>query len=353
MKKGPHIGICLVLAICLLLLSACSTSTHATGENGNSQPSESTSPERGQLIWSYKTLDAFAGPKNTYSKEHTINCLTYDGWQETAASSLETHRGCANDGRCTLNVLSQCGVEEYFNHTDYSEAFFAENTLLVITLQVDPNNPVVLKDVQYADGSLTCFVELGKPIRRGTYLYKTVYVQVEGVLPENTELKLEITAKELAESELALQWEESYLRLPGTWKLWEKDAPKIAKLLTWESYQAFVEECESHGSSCPTYTEEFFADHSLVVLGLSSGSGSTIYELYDLHYAQGALTCFVDIPTSPDALYNSVMASWLCFIEVDTILPADTEVILDSGGVEYDHDTFMQKHAQFQNLLIN
>lgn len=369
MKKRYRIGICLVLIICLLFLSACgkkqdppaNNSAQATGEADNPstyttdsqiQPSETVNPENGKLVWNSKTLDVFTGLKGTSTQEYTINRLTYDGWQEMVEIYRERHRRCEADGRCVDNINIQCGVVEYLNTVNYSKEYFAENTFLVITVKVDPNNPAVLKDVQYADGSLTCFIELGKPIRRVTHLYKTVYVQIEGVLPETTELKLEIAAKEQPESELALQWKESYLVLPGTWRLWDKDTPKIAKVLTWKSYQAFVAECASHGSTCPTYTEEFFADRSLIVLGLSSGSGSTIYELYDLHYAQGTLTCFVDSPTAEGLMGTANMASWLCFIEVDKVLPEDTEIVLDEGAVIYDYDTYRQKHEQFIDKSI-
>ena len=83
------------------------------------------------------------------------------------------------------------------------------------------------------------------------------------------------------------------------------------------------------------------------MLGLSSGSGSTIYELYDLHYAQGTLICFVDSPTAEGLMVTANMASWLCFIEVDKVLPEDTEIVLDAGAVNYDYDTYTQKYEQF------
>lgn len=246
-----------------------------------------------------------------------------------------------------------CEAVDYFAQTQYTEDFFTANTLVVLGLPFDENNSAALKDVRYEDGKLTCFVELERPIRRVVrYNFRTVYVQIECVLPEDTEFELKVTAKQQTESELALQGKVSFKRLQG-WDLWEKDEPQIAKVLDWETYQAFAAECAKHGVTCPTYSKEFFDDRSLVAVGLASGSGSTIFELYDLHYAQGVLTCFVDIPYTPGMLTTSDMASWLCFIEVDTILPADTEVILDSGGVEYDYDTYMQKYAQFQNLLIN
>ena len=85
----------------------------------------------------------------------------------------------------------------------------------------------------------------------------------------------------------------------------------------------------------------------MVVLGLAYSSGSIIFEVYDLRYNQGVLTCLLDTPSVKGAQNTHNMASWICFIEVDTVLPADTEVMLDWGIVEYDPDTFTKKVEQY------
>ena len=167
---------------------------------------------------------------------------------------------------------------------------------------------------------------------------------------------------------VALKWADRYLSLGG-WKLWEKDAPEIAKVLTYESYIALMDECVSRHGVCTTdcflyseddglclygrtirnvsYTKEFFDTNSLIVLGLSSGSGSTIFEMGNLTYAGGVLNCSIDVPFSREVGGNALMASWFCFIEVDTVLQPETEVILDLGPVEYDYEIYMQKYNQF------
>jgi hypothetical protein len=82
-------------------------------------------------------------------------------------------------------------------------------------------------------------------------------------------------------------------------------------------------------------------------LGLSSGSGSTVFELRDVTYTGGVLTCSMDIPYSKEVFSTADMASWFCLVAVDTVLPLETEVVLDQGSVEYDYETYKQKDDQF------
>ena len=167
---------------------------------------------------------------------------------------------------------------------------------------------------------------------------------------------------------VALNWTEKYISLYGlNWpQLWKED---IAKVLDYDSYIALMDECVTHHGACTVecglysqddglcpwgrairndrYTKEIFDTHSLIVLGLSGVSSSTIFELRNVTYTGGVLSCSLDIPYSKEVGANADFASWFCFIAVDTILPLETEVVLDQKGVEYDYDTYTQKYDQF------
>ena len=101
------------------------------------------------------------------------------------------------------------------------------------------------------------------------------------------------------------------------------------------------------GNQKCTLYKEFFNTNSLIVLGLSDGIGSTIFEMSSLTYANGVLNCTIDIPFSREVGGNAIMSSWFCFVEVDTVLQPETEVVVDQETVEYDYETYKQKHDQF------
>lgn len=167
---------------------------------------------------------------------------------------------------------------------------------------------------------------------------------------------------------VSLKWLDRYLLLDG-WNLWEKDSPEIARVLTYESYIALMDECVSRHGACTVYcvlysqddglcpwgrafqndryTKEFFDTNSLIVLGLSDGIGSTIFEMSSLTYANGVLNCTIDIPFSREVGGNAIMSAWFCFVEVDTVLQPETVVVLNKRPVEYDYETYKQKDEQF------
>lgn len=378
MKKWNRISICLVLIVCLLLLPACKgwkTSNtgdpeQSSGQSENLQDQNLSQRNNNEsasnsLVWSYDTITDYSGIKSDGSAAHR---LTYDMWNTIVDFHMERHRGCSERGHCVHNTRFLCTATDYVQNTSYSEAYFEENTLILLDLRLDYNNPFSVKDVRYADGVLTCSVEIEKPIRRKIDCYWSAFVKIESALPAETQIKLEISNGQIEESEIDLNWEDAFLRLEG-WALWKEDSPEIAKQLTYESCKELLDECLSRHGTCSkycfwyseedgmcsyakavksiSYPKEFFDDHSLILVGLSSGSGSTIFEVHDLHYAKGVLTCSVDVPWASGIMGTADMASWFCFIEVDTVLPEGTEIKSDIGAVEYDQDAYMQKLGQF------
>lgn len=313
------------------------------------QAAEKPVAETEQPDWTMlKTFPVFAGPKSTSSEECAIHRLTYETWQETANTMTERHASCAFYGYCEYYRSAPCETGYFFrtNFYNYDKTYFTENTMLVITLRLDAGNDAQLKDVHYADGIVTCSVETSRPVRRELDIYRTIYVQLDEAIPEDTQLKVEIINQQ-EQSEISLQWNERYYSLSG-WVLYDKDSPKIAYALDWESYQEFAAECVKRGTACPNYSKAFFDDHTLIVVGWAAGSGSDIFDLHNLHYADGTLTCSIDIPYFDGLFSNANIAQWICYIEVNTVLPADTQVILDMGSMKYDQDTYKQKRDEFR-----
>ncbi len=169
----------------------------------------------------------------------------------------------------------------------------------------------------------------------------------------------------------------SFIRAQSGWasELSEQGGLSYGKLLTYESCKALLEKgVQTHSTCsaycfrysaedgmCPygkavrsiSYPEEFFEDHSLILLGLELGSGSMIMEVRELLYKNGTVFCMLDFPVSKEGtLYTADMAYWYCFVEVDTVLPEGTVVIPNSGQVVYEHEVYLQKREQFHNQCI-
>lgn len=305
-------------------------------------------PEVQQPAWTTKAFNTYAGLQSMYSQDRSIQRVDYETWQKIANTMAKDHKVCAANGYCERDRSSPCETGYYFrsNFYTYDKAYFKENTMVVIGLKLDANTSATVTDVRYADGTVTCFVEIGRPMRRELNCYTTIYVHVEQSLPENTELKLEVTVNQQPESEIPLNWKGNIYSLSG-WDLFDLNAPRIAHILDWESYQAFAAECNERGSACPTYSKAFFDTHRLIAIGWGAGSGSDIFELYNLHYANGTLTCTIDRPYFEGMSSLANIATWICYIEVDAVLPADTELVVDMGSVKYDQETYIQKKEQF------
>jgi len=174
-----------------------------------------------------------------------------------------------------------------------------------------------------------------------------------------------IVTQAQAEQEIKLNWEPKFLRVHNV-KLWENDAPKIDKLLDYETFETLKNglhkpcniECFQYDPNeglCVyakslenlSYSKEFFENNSLILVGLSSGSGSTIFQVTDVSYTNGVITCSIDIPYAKDMFETCDMASWYCFVAVDTVLPADTQISVNTEAVEVDLATYEQANNQF------
>ena len=177
---------------------------------------------------------------------------------------------------------------------------------------------------------------------------------------------MQTIAEEQLKQEIKINWEPKFLRVYHV-DLWEEDVPQIGKVLDYEMF--YLLKNSLHGACDPmqcflhdadaglcayakslqnlSYSKEFFEENSLILVGLSSGSGSTIFEVTDLSYTDGAITCDIDIPYAKYIVGTADMASWYCFIALDTVLPADTQITVNTEAVEVDMETYERKYNQF------
>lgn len=77
-----------------------------------------------------------------------------------------------------------------------------------------------------------------------------------------------------------------------------------------------------------SYPETFFKTNSLLLIGLSV-EGSTTYEVVDVQYRSGVLTCEIERSSVPAGSTDISSISYRgVFVEIDRVLPSTTQVEL-------------------------
>lgn len=107
--------------------------------------------------------------------------------------------------------------------------------------------------------------------------------------------------------------------------------------MTWETLKAFLEnDCLSEQDyremnekpETVNYPETFFQTNSLLLIGLSV-EGATTYEVADVQYRCGVLTCEIARSSVPAGSTDIGSISYRgVFVEIDRVLPSTTQVEL-------------------------
>lgn len=162
---------------------------------------------------------------------------------------------------------------------------------------------------------------------------------------------------------LEFHWESAFLNLRDAVNLTQI---KDGKLLSYESLQELVDSLVnfypySEDSVYMTTLknlhrpQEFFQDHSLVLLGLSGKSA--VWEVTDVRYADGVLKCNVTESrreTDTGSSYIVVVRSGCtyCFVEIDTVLPKGTQIEVEINEKMLSVTDFQTKLEQFKKKCL-
>jgi len=124
---------------------------------------------------------------------------------------------------------------------------------------------------------------------------------------------------------------------------------QLPMLLDYETYGLLEGYIATEGKE--VYTETFFQDHSVILIGLEEGI-DTKFCLTGITYADGVATCNFDLPWVKNMTFLPATGFQYCMITLDTVLPADTRVEVALKSVEVDEDTYQQMAKQYWGNVI-
>ena len=320
-----------------------SKSTLATSIQETAGTKETTQP----IVWkSHQVSTAF---RNFHAEGTTlIYRLTYELWTGWAKEMLQRHKECLDTGSCVWQQNEKCEIVELFNSPKYSEEYFTKNTLVAVDVLDAYGKPHTIKGLTYDNNILTFTIERPK-YEYEWYKECCILLEIESVLPTNTELKFVIEEYELPKvpeglpKNIDFKWQHTTVssdlffrpsvgekykdvisgqKYPGTMHRFAGYAGML--ISDYESYEEIKAEdalINGNYTDWPTYDKAYFADKCIVLFNITA---SVKYRgLKDVRYQDGILTCSILCePTRPDEVVNTgPVLRYLYIIEVDTKLP--------------------------------
>ncbi len=221
MKKAKYIALCVISVICVLVLLGCAAQKDPQDKQNPEQSSgENTQPtgenaQNTDITWqtavcSVSPFDSALNPK--------LQLLSYESSQNYVIRQLQEHDTC-DAGKCSYSegeTTGDCDTVKKLKSITYPETFFNEKSLLLLQLPLGMGTPFEIKDVRYEEGVLTCSLEVFVPPQGtasvGAIRYWSVFISVDQVLPQETQVQLETENVTLEPKELAEKYD-AFLKL--------------------------------------------------------------------------------------------------------------------------------------------
>ncbi len=186
---------CSILVVCILVLSACGLQPNPNGDSPTGQTTDSTAQatQNMQIPLKWQSTIVNVELKRT-TVEPEISRLTYDSYRELIDAAVQKH-GDNCHVTCIIRDNGECATLSRLNNLDYSEEFFAENSLLLITFFEYPH-PFTVGNVTREGNIVTCTLNTYyKPLApdegmAAWALTMSVFIAVDTVLPQETEFQV-------------------------------------------------------------------------------------------------------------------------------------------------------------------
>lgn len=179
--------LCLTLVLYVLGLSACGPLPKSDVDDSTGANSESATQntENIQIPLKWQSTIAMVALKESIEPE--ISRLTYDSYRELVDAAAQKHSHHHEDDFCYFPDTGECKILNRLKSIDYSEDFFAENTLFLITFW--GSEPFAVNNVTCEGDTLTCTLDIYSKQPSDTFdicvgFYWLVLITVDGVLHE-------------------------------------------------------------------------------------------------------------------------------------------------------------------------
>lgn len=200
--------LCFMLVVCIAVLSACTAppninSGETTGQS-TGDTIQNTQNAKVEFNWDAKIVCAQTEPYD-FQKDCQIQRLSYASCKELIDRALLNHGICREkEGGCWYPIdedTGECRDVRLLKAVSYPEEFFAENSLLLLPIPYS-GSPFSVKEVVYDAGVLTCTIEYiicteNGGLSSGWSLDWSVFLELDTVLPQQTQLRREISRVDL------------------------------------------------------------------------------------------------------------------------------------------------------------
>lgn len=200
MKRVKHIMLSVVAVVCIFALIGCAAQKDPQDKHNSEQNSgeniQSTGENSQNPLLTWQTA-VYAVPPFDAETSTELQLLTYESCQSYVAQQLQAHGTCDSD-KCAFpdgQPADECDIAKGLKSISYPETFFNEKSLLLLQLPLGVDSSFEIRNVRYEGNCLTCTLKLFPSpegtASLGTTRYWSVFITVDQVLPQNTQVQLE------------------------------------------------------------------------------------------------------------------------------------------------------------------
>ena len=190
---------CAICVLCVFALISCAAQPPSNDGGSTAQSTENMHPSTEINNIAFRWNAKIRRYPHIASVDTKGQWLTYESCKKMVDDALQKH-GICDVTKCSVsNGEEVCVVARHLKSISYPEAFFRENSLLMIPVSVNAASAFSVKDVVYDAGSLYCIFQgytTEEPLMGlGANTEWGILIEVDTVLPQETQINVEWTKK--------------------------------------------------------------------------------------------------------------------------------------------------------------
>ena len=188
-----------ICVLCVFALISCAAQSPSNDGGSTAQSTENMRPSTEINNIAFRWNAKIRRYPHIASEDGKGQWLTYESCKKMVDDALQKHGTCDITKCLVSNGGETCMFARHLRSISYPEAFFRENSLLMIPVSVGMGEPFSVKDVVYDAGSLYCTFEgyiTEEPlIGLGANTEWGILIEVDMVLPQEMQIIKDWTVK--------------------------------------------------------------------------------------------------------------------------------------------------------------